>query len=127
METVNITETYGQVYELGTLFNRWKISPAFNKEIPANLPCELVSIGTTEEEGLHHIMNCRPVFFPTQHAQAVFDSVGSDGLEFICDPKWNEFPRPKIAFVGGWGEPGKLSHPFFYSFLVCCWSIFYSM
>mgnify|MGYP001594995155 CR=1 FL=1 len=29
-----------------------------------------------------------------------------DMRQFISDPRWRSFPKPKIAFVGGWAAPG---------------------
>ena len=33
-------------------------------------------------------------------------AVGRDGLDYVCGSGWSHFTRPKIAMVGGWGEPG---------------------
>ncbi len=47
-----------------------------------------------------------PTTFNESHAKAVFTQVGPHGLDFVRAGDWNPFTRPKIAFVGGWGEPG---------------------
>eukprot|EP00744_Colponema_vietnamica_P015816 GILI01022174.1.p1 GENE.GILI01022174.1~~GILI01022174.1.p1 ORF type:complete len:531 (+),score=39.35 GILI01022174.1:32-1624(+) len=31
---------------------------------------------------------------------------GPDAFDFITDPRWNSFPKPKIAFKAGWAGPG---------------------
>ena len=39
-----------------------------------------------------------PILAPTACAQRVIESIpGRDGLAFICDPRWNHFPKPKVV------------------------------
>jgi hypothetical protein len=39
-----------------------------------------------------------PVLAPASCARRVVDAVPSgDGLAFVCDPRWNQFPKPKVG------------------------------
>jgi len=38
-----------------------------------------------------------PVLAPAACAQRVIDAVPSgDGLAYVCDPRWNHYPKPKV-------------------------------
>ena len=39
-------------------------------------------------------------------AAASHAACGGDAFDFISNPKWNNFPKPKIAFKSGWAGPG---------------------
>ena len=68
--------------------------------------CELAPCCDTEADMLNACMAAAPLLIPADHATEVFSAVGPDALEFIQRSEWNEFPRPRIAMVGGWGAPG---------------------
>lgn len=39
-----------------------------------------------------------PVLAPAACARRVVDAV-PDGLAFVCDPRWNQFPKPKVSLL----------------------------
>lgn len=102
-----ITQQPGTTYGLKDLLLQWGVQSSLEMDGMSDLwECQLVPSAATAADAVHHTSNMMPFFAPASHAERVFAACGADGLEFVSDPKWNAFPRPKIAFVGGWGQPG---------------------
>lgn len=86
-----------------------QVPPEFREGISARWRCELVPTATTEEEIRQHVLDGTPVLVPAEYGKHACEQVGDDALEYLTgDPERNEFPRPKIAFVAGWGRPGSM-------------------
>lgn len=47
-----------------------------------------------------------PCRLSRDRAAAVHAACGDDAFTFVQDPRWNRFPKPKIAFRAGWAGPG---------------------
>ena len=110
-----ITEKYGETYTLLELFKRWGIEHlvpggADAMRMPEGLEVQLVA--DFHRGGLDPRLMTKfaadgiPLLAPNEHAGAVLAEVGEDGLDFVCDPRWNDFPRPKVAMVCGAMRPG---------------------
>lgn len=71
--------------------------------------CTIAPQADTDAELMDHVMAGRPCTPSVEHAAGVFQACGgsdSSGIDFLCDGPWNPFPKPKIAYVGGWRAPG---------------------
>lgn len=111
-----ITEKYGETYTLLELFKRWGIEHlvpggADAMRMPEGLEVQLVADfhrgGLDPRLMTKFAANGIPLLAPNdEHAGAVLAEVGEDGLDFVRDPRWNEFPRPKVAMVCGAMRPG---------------------
>jgi hypothetical protein len=67
--------------------------------------CRLAPEVDDEHEMLDYFDQGIPVFAPRQNASAIHEAV-PDALEFVTNPQWNAFPKPKVAFKQGWAGPG---------------------
>ncbi|ORC88298.1 uncharacterized protein TM35_000171700 [Trypanosoma theileri] len=67
---------------------------------------ETSSSDTKEEETLKFLDNGIPCRLGRWRSGNVYEVCGKDGLKFVTDPRWNSFPKPKIAFKAGWAGPG---------------------
>lgn len=47
-----------------------------------------------------------PCRLSRERSAAVHAACGEDAFSFVHDPRWNRFPKPKIAFRAGWAGPG---------------------
>jgi hypothetical protein len=47
-----------------------------------------------------------PCRLSRERSAAVHAACGEDAFSFVHDPRWNKFPKPKIAFRAGWAGPG---------------------
>ncbi|RNF14964.1 uncharacterized protein Tco025E_05647 [Trypanosoma conorhini] len=65
---------------------------------------------TSQDAAEHEVMRFLDKSIPCRlgrwRSAPVYDAAGKDGLKFVTDPRWNSFPRPKIAFKAGWAGPG---------------------
>ncbi|KAH9578677.1 hypothetical protein LSM04_002081 [Trypanosoma melophagium] len=59
-----------------------------------------------ETEILKFLDNGIPCRLGIWRSAPVYEICGKDGLKFVTDPRWNSFPKPKIAFKAGWAGPG---------------------
>jgi hypothetical protein len=105
LPTIRVTQTAGQEYLLADLLKSWGL------ESLCSLPCsafraELVPYADTDEEVAETLGQTVCCFVNERHGADVHQQAGADGIAFACKPQWNTFPRPKIAFKSGWGEPG---------------------
>lgn len=86
-----------------------QVPPEFREGISARWRCEIVPTATNEEEIRQHVLDGTPVLVPADYGRRACEQVGDDALEYLTgDPERNHFPRPKIAFVAGWGRPGSM-------------------
>ncbi|KAF8279444.1 hypothetical protein TcBrA4_0103480 [Trypanosoma cruzi] len=67
---------------------------------------EANSQDAAEEEILRFLDKNIPCLLGRWRSAPVHDAVGRDGMKFVKDPRWNTFPKPKIAFKAGWAGPG---------------------
>lgn len=65
----------------------------------------LVPKAHSEEEMIHWLARGIPCLGPSAWSAEVHERCGPDGLKYVQDPKWNEFPKPKIAFHSRWAGP----------------------
>ena len=104
-----ISQRSGERFVLADLLRAWQIAPEFHAGISPRWRCELVPAVDSEEEIQQHVLDGTPVLVPHECGRAACAQVGDDALGFLTDdPARNQFPRPKIAFVAGWGGPGTL-------------------
>lgn len=47
-----------------------------------------------------------PCRLPRSRSRPAHTACGPDAFDFIYDPRWSHFPKPKIAFKAGWAGPG---------------------
>nr|CCD16913.1 unnamed protein product [Trypanosoma congolense IL3000] len=59
-----------------------------------------------EEEVLKFLDLGIPCRLDRWRSELVYQTTGDDGMKFVTDPRWNKFPKPKIAFKAGWAGPG---------------------
>ena len=106
-EPIIITQTSGESYGLAELLRAWQIAPEFSQGISERWQCEIVPTATSEEEIRQHVLDGTPVLVPSEYGRRACEQVGDDALHYLtgCSER-NMFPRPKIAFVAGWGRPG---------------------
>ncbi|RNF04794.1 hypothetical protein TraAM80_04920 [Trypanosoma rangeli] len=67
---------------------------------------EPTSQDAAEHEVMRFLDNSIPCRLGRWRSAPVYDIVGKDGMKFVTDPRWNRFPKPKIAFKTGWAGPG---------------------
>jgi len=104
-----ITQHGGGVHVLADLFREWQIPPEFYEGMSERWRCRIVPAAATEEEVRQHVLDGTPVLVPAEYGKRACDQVGDDALEYLTgDADRNSFPRPKIAFVAGWGRPGSM-------------------
>jgi hypothetical protein len=104
-----ITQHSGEVHVLADLFREWQIPPEFYEGISERWRCRIVPAAATEEEVRQHVLDGTPVLVPAEYGKRACDQVGDDALEYLTgDADRNSFPKPKIAFVAGWGRPGSM-------------------
>lgn len=102
-----IAQTPGEIYGLRQLLQDWGISSCLDvHKMSDTWQCQLVPCADTATEAVGCAAAVSPFFASAANASRAFDACGPDALGYVSDPKWNAFPRPKIAFVGGWGQPG---------------------
>ena len=75
---------------------------------PDTMPwqCQMCPTATNEAELLEWLHEGVPCFLSQDHAADVYERSGPDALKFVTDKRWNSFPKPRIAFKSGWGQPG---------------------
>lgn len=71
-------------------------------DLNANVTVNLLSLYTVQLQLILKLRLLVAVFHSALHATC------KDALAYLCDPAWDTFERPKIAFRGGWGRPGSL-------------------
>eukprot|EP00960_Hanusia_phi_P049535 759600-Hanusia_phi.AAC.1 len=106
-EFVKITEEAGEEYGLAELFKRWKLPEQYHSKMSDRWRCRIAPTARSEEDVKGHVLDGCPVLVDPSYGKQACDQVGEDCLDFLVkDETRNKFPRPKIAFVAGWGRPG---------------------
>ena len=102
-----ITQVPGETYCFRDLLKAWGLEGCidFTKMSPS-WRCQLVPFADDNSQAATHAAAMKPFFAPASCAEKASEACGGDGLAFVTDARWNAFPRPKIAFLGGWGAPG---------------------
>lgn len=105
--TVQVTQTPGTVYPLAELLQAWQLESLLPGGLPpSRLRAQLVPIADTDEALLPHVAAGTPTLCSPELATGVHRQVtGGDALAWVSSARWNDFGQ-KIAFVGGWAEPG---------------------
>lgn len=108
MKTKTVTQRAGEEHGLADMFRAWGLPPNL---IPGSdrWRAELVPYAADDDELLGHVVAGTPATCNVLHASKIHSTVGEDGIEYLTSGPWNDFGRPKIAFVGGWGEPGQMA------------------
>eukprot|EP00041_Stephanoeca_diplocostata_P016540 m.326124 g.326124 ORF g.326124 m.326124 type:complete len:591 (+) comp20397_c0_seq1:240-2012(+) len=113
MSTVRAPGTFctevepGKEYGLAALFQSWGLT-GLSEGIASRWKCKVAHCTDTDAECLAAVLDGVPVMCNTAHAAHVFDKIpGNSGLDWICNGPWSSFKTPKIAFRGGWGQPGQ--------------------
>lgn len=97
----------GVEYGLAALFKSWGLS-GLSEGIAPRWKCRVAQMADSDVDCLDAVLDGVPVLCNTAHAAAVFDAIpGQSGLDWICNGPWSKFKTPKIAFRGGWGQPGQ--------------------
>lgn len=68
--------------------------------------CKVAPTCVDTPAALRACMAPEPFLTDESCGKAVYDAVGEDVFKFLLRPEWNEFPRPRLAMIGGWGSPG---------------------
>ncbi|KAK3282859.1 hypothetical protein CYMTET_9420 [Cymbomonas tetramitiformis] len=98
---IHITQKPGQ-----DLFAEWQLPEEFSHGIADSWQCELVPTPNNDDELLEHVLQGVPVLASEDHAVRVFEAVGGNALDWLCQPEWDTLPAPKVCMIGGWGQPG---------------------
>eukprot|EP00961_Rhodomonas_salina_P124243 1674711-Rhodomonas_salina.1 len=126
VDTVSIKETPGTEYVLVDLLRSWKLPESVVGKISDRWKCQIAPFATDEADLNQHVLDGTPVLTPSRFGERACSSVGEDCLEYLIDNPYatflfrvhgwsmvleanrerNTFPKPKIAFVAGWGRPG---------------------
>ena len=106
-EVVRISEEAGKDYGMVELLKKWKLPDQYHSKMSERWRCKIAPTARSEEEIKQHLLDGSPVLVDPRYGKAACDQVGGDCLDFLVnDETRNKFPRPKIAFVAGWGRPG---------------------
>lgn len=70
------------------------------------LRCSVAPLCDTDDDMLRAFMHAEPLLPPAACARRVAAETGPDVFEYVQQPAWNAFPRPRLAMIGGWGAPG---------------------
>ena len=98
---------------LRDLLEQWGVQATLTEGMSRRWRARVVPLARTEDEVLDHVLNGVPVLLgDPRHASKPFEEIsrGSDkgcALEYFCGGEMDALSRPKIAFLGGWGAPGK--------------------
>ncbi|EKX34748.1 hypothetical protein GUITHDRAFT_146966 [Guillardia theta CCMP2712] len=108
-EVVRISEEAGKEYGMVELLKKWKLPDQYHSKMSERWRCKIAPTARSEEEIKQHLLDGSPVLVDPRYGKAACDQVGGDCLDFLVnDETRNKFPRPKIAFVAGWGRPGTI-------------------
>mmetsp|Transcript_15963 Transcript_15963/g.38851 ORF Transcript_15963/g.38851 Transcript_15963/m.38851 type:complete len:505 (+) Transcript_15963:193-1707(+) len=109
LETISITSKAGEEVGLKELLRSWQIPSEFTEGLSERWQCDVIPFAADEKELAQHVLDGTPVLASPSFAARACEQVGSDALDYLIDdPQHNTFPRPKIAFVAGWGRPGSM-------------------
>ncbi|CBH18562.1 hypothetical protein, conserved [Trypanosoma brucei gambiense DAL972] len=105
---------------LAGVSKKWRcvIVPKIN-EVSEHVSGGICSVDRTgESEALKFLDSGVPCRLGRWRSEAVYGITGSDGMKFVTDSRWNEFPKPKIAFKAGWAGPGThMESPAYYQLI----------
>eukprot|EP00049_Salpingoeca_infusionum_P009028 m.149871 g.149871 ORF g.149871 m.149871 type:complete len:594 (-) comp14210_c0_seq2:1007-2788(-) len=102
-----IAREHGDTMTLQEAFAAWGMSECLDYTLPSAWRFEVVASAKDEAEMLEQLSIGKPFFAPKEYASDVHAKC-DDALTYITRKRWNKFPRPRIAFKGGWGRPGGL-------------------
>ena len=98
---------------LRDLLEQWGVQETLTEGMSRRWRARVVPLARTEDEVLDHVLNGVPVLLgDPRHASKPFEEIGRGStkgcaLEYFCGGEMDALSRPKIAFLGGWGAPGK--------------------
>lgn len=93
-------------YVLKDLLAAWGISDHLHSRMSPEWRCQVAPTCAQPPAALRACMAPEPFLTDESCGKAVYDTVGPDVFQFLLRPEWNEFPRPRLAMIGGWGSPG---------------------
>lgn len=93
-------------YCLKHLLAKWGIPEHLHEHMSQEWQCRVAPACPSTTDALRACMAPEPFITDQSCGQKVYDTVGPDIFKFLLRPEWNEFPRPRLAMIGGWGSPG---------------------
>eukprot|EP00958_Prasinococcus_capsulatus_P019234 scaffold2351_cov403-Prasinococcus_capsulatus_cf.AAC.5 len=96
-------------YSLASLLREWAVPSSFYANMSPHWECTIAPTCWDDSQIKEHVIAQQAAMAPMHCVEGLHAKVGRDGLDFVCKSSWSRFPRPKIAMVGGWGEPGDLA------------------
>lgn len=97
--------------ELRSLLEEWGCPASLTESMSRRWRARVAPVARTEDEILDHVTSGRPVLLGDErYASKAFRAIRSESegcaLDYFTGGKLDALPRPKIAFLGGWGAPG---------------------
>eukprot|EP00892_Ulva_mutabilis_P012387 jgi/Ulvmu1/9520/UM053_0008.1 len=105
-ETIQFSQQADTDYCLKHLLATWGIPEHLHEHMSPEWRCQVAPTCSSTPDALRACMAPEPFLTDQSCGQEVYDTVGSDVFEFLQREEWNEFPRPRLAMIGGWGSPG---------------------
>jgi hypothetical protein len=87
----------GHEYVLQELLQSWGLPDEYHAEMSKEWKCVLARACHTDEEATVAFMKPQPFIAAQSCGQAVLDETGSNVFEYLVNPEWDEFPRPRFA------------------------------
>ncbi|QDZ22209.1 hypothetical protein HOP50_07g47490 [Chloropicon primus] len=97
---------------LREVLEEWGVPTRLTEGMSTRWRCKVAPLASTESQVFEYVLKGVPVLLADpKYASAPFQVIQGDegkgcALEYYCDSSF-DFCRPKIAFLGGWGAPGR--------------------